>query len=587
MPRFFRHAAGGMLLKTWYFNCAFSPAHSSPRMNTLRYPAHRAPSDAVPTSGHKARSRFRLSLRSWLITLVMLALLPVFVFSVLTTLEMHRVRQDAVIAELVQRSEATGYAVTERLGTAIGYLNALASSNAAVTENIPVLYAHAQRVAEMNTGVTGIALVNPDRRMVFFTNRPLGEALGKPRNTDTSDAVFTTGQPAVSGQFFGPYSKKSVISLGVPVYQGGRIAYCLLMVLTSDSFNQLLAQQKLPADWVAGIADQKGKLVARTHSPDMFVGQEVSATLMARLRARAYGLESGVTREGIEVKTEIVPLQRWGWHIVISVPTASLNQPLNRSLALLVAAGGAFSVLGVAAAMLLARRVTQWVSSLAAGTDALRRGEPVPVLRSRIAELDAMAQSLKKADRRARQMSAVLSHTERRQQEVVAQLESAQKDGLTGLAGRSLFLAQGDELLRKAPAGHQVAVLFIDLDDFKQVNDVYGHEAGDHLLVRTAEVLLASSRQSDIVGRLGGDEFVVCLSVSADAVVATAQALAQRVIDTVGTFGMGLGCSVGIAYGSTADTDIAGLVRCADEAMYESKRAGKNRVFIAPGLHTR
>ncbi len=553
-------------------------------MNTLRYPAPVSASGTIPSDSRKAADRFRLSLRSWLVVLVVMALVPVFVFSVLTTLEMHRARQDAVMAELVQRSESTAHAVTERLGTAIGYLNALATSNAAVTGNIPVLYAHAQRVAEMNPGVTGIALVDTERRMVFFSARPLGEVLAKPRNTDTSDAVFTTGQPAVSGQFVGPYSNKVVMALGVPVYQGDKVAYCLLMVLTSDSFNQLLAQQKLPVDWVAGIVDQKGKILARTHLPERFVGQEVSTTLMARLKAGAYGIGSGVTKEGIEVKTEIVPLQPWGWKMVVSVPAASLNQPLNRSLAILVAVGGVFSALGIAAALVLSRLITRWVSAVAASTSALQRGEQVPVLRSRIAELDDMAQSLKKADRRARQISAVLSHTERQQQEAVAELASAQRDGLTGLAGRRLFLAQGNDLLQNTPAGHQVALLFVDLDNFKQVNDVHGHESGDHVLVRTAEALLANSRQADIVGRLGGDEFVVCLCAPDDAVVSTAQAFAERVMGAVDAMGMGLGCSVGIAYASGAGTSMSELLRQADEAMYQAKRLGKNRIFPA-ALH--
>ncbi len=574
----------GLLLKIRPPSLAVFPALPRVTMNTLRHPMPDAASGVAPVGSQRTKERFRLSLRSWLVTLVLLVLVPVFVFTVLTTLEMHRARQNAVMAELAQRAESTGHAVSERLGTAIGYLSALATSNAAVTENIPVLYAHAQRVAEMNPGITGIALVNTDRRMVFFTRRPLGEVLAKPRNTDTSDAVFATGQPAVSGLFTGPYSNKAVMSLGVPIHQGDKVAYTLLMVLTSDSFNQLLAQQKLPEDWVAVIVDQQGKILARTHAPERFVGQNVSTTLMAKLKAGAYGLGDGITKDGIEVKTDIVPLQPWGWKMVVSVPSASLNQPLNRSLGMLMVVGGVFTVLGVTAAFALARRITRWVSAVAASTHALQRGDAVPALRSRIVELDDMAKSLKTADRRARQISALLSHTEQRQQEVVAELVSAQRDGLTGLAGRSLFLAQGDGMLRSMPAGHQIALLFVDLDNFKQVNDASGHESGDHVLVRTAEALLASSRQSDIVGRFGGDEFVVCLCAPDEAVAAIAQALAARIIAAVAAIGMGVGCSVGIAYSSDTDTDIAGLLRCADEAMYDAKRLGKNRIFSASQL---
>ncbi|HEY2237976.1 MAG TPA: EAL domain-containing protein [Streptosporangiaceae bacterium] len=137
----------------------------------------------------------------------------------------------------------------------------------------------------------------------------------------------------------------------------------------------------------------------------------------------------------------------------------------------------------------------------------------------------------------------------------------------------------------------QVAVLFVDLDSFKEINDSYGHDAGDLVLVEVARRLSALGRRTDTVARLGGDEFVVlCADLDLHA---TASLLADRILHAVAapfTWGAGgvgaeagggaaltITCSVGIATTSEAATEPDRLVREADAAMYEAKKAGGNR----------
>lgn len=165
---------------------------------------------------------------------------------------------------------------------------------------------------------------------------------------------------------------------------------------------------------------------------------------------------------------------------------------------------------------------------------------------------------------------------------------TARHDALTGLPGRPLFLELATRLHQACAIDKRpLAVLFIDLDGFKQVNDILGHARGDDVLVAVARILEANLRPDDIAGRLGGDEFVICLAGAPDSVRTTAAAVAQRIVDAVARIGDGIGCSVGVAY-CTADAlgfDVA-LAR-ADAAMYDAKRNGKNRVSVglmpAPG----
>jgi diguanylate cyclase (GGDEF)-like protein/PAS domain S-box-containing protein len=127
----------------------------------------------------------------------------------------------------------------------------------------------------------------------------------------------------------------------------------------------------------------------------------------------------------------------------------------------------------------------------------------------------------------------------------------------------------------------QVAVLFVDLDNFKEINDSFGHDAGDLVLVEVARRLSALARRTDTVARLGGDEFVVlCADLDLHA---TAGLLADRILQAVavpftdGERDLSVTCCVGIATSSEAATEPDRLVREADAAMYEAKKAGRNR----------
>ncbi len=164
--------------------------------------------------------------------------------------------------------------------------------------------------------------------------------------------------------------------------------------------------------------------------------------------------------------------------------------------------------------------------------------------------------------------------------ELQRQLEhQAYHDSLTGLANRTLFIDRVDEALAKHDP--TVAVLFVDIDDFKTVNDTLGHTVGDQLLVAVAERLCHCVRPTDTVARFGGDEFAVLLDrldgpedvvVVAERILA---ALAQRV--PAGDETVSVGASVGIATNHKQGMRAGELIRDADVAMYDAKQRGKGR----------
>ena len=159
----------------------------------------------------------------------------------------------------------------------------------------------------------------------------------------------------------------------------------------------------------------------------------------------------------------------------------------------------------------------------------------------------------------------------------------AYHDPLTGLANRTLFTDKVRETLNGSRG--EVAVLFIDLDDFKTVNDSLGHAAGDELLISVAGRLRSCLRPEDVVARLGGDEFAVMVEDGRNAEEAAA-AVARRIMDafvmplTVGSESVAVYVSVGIATGAGRDGSAEELIRDADVAMYKAKSAGKNRFQV-------
>jgi len=157
----------------------------------------------------------------------------------------------------------------------------------------------------------------------------------------------------------------------------------------------------------------------------------------------------------------------------------------------------------------------------------------------------------------------------------------AHHDSLTGLPNRLHFESRiAPAVASLAETGEQLAVFFIDLDGFKAVNDTLGHSAGDTLLCAVARRLEETLRAGDLVSRFGGDEFAVLAMIHKPGEAAW---IAARLVTTLSMDyhihgeTVAISASIGIALASSSDETVASLMHCADGALYEAKRAGKNR----------
>ena len=189
------------------------------------------------------------------------------------------------------------------------------------------------------------------------------------------------------------------------------------------------------------------------------------------------------------------------------------------------------------------------------------------------AALDAMAQDLQIRDQQLQEAMRRLN-------------QQAATDQLTGLPNRRyLWEALGAELMRARRKQTPLAVMMLDIDHFKQINDRWGHDAGDRVLKNVTYAIRAVVRGSDIVARHGGEEFVVVLpEANEEIALARAEAVRAEIAglqltyggESLGTVTASLGVVVSRRLSETAED----LVRIADQAMYEAKETGRDRVVL-------
>jgi diguanylate cyclase (GGDEF)-like protein len=198
--------------------------------------------------------------------------------------------------------------------------------------------------------------------------------------------------------------------------------------------------------------------------------------------------------------------------------------------------------------------------------------------------------------RRTRAAEQALRHTER-QLRLVAESDArrfeflAHHDPLTGLPNRAMFEERAREAVARARRhGETAALLFLDLDNFKEINDSLGHEVGDALLRAAGERLRGCVRGEDFVARIGGDEFCVLLQGLGDP--REAAGVAQKIVEAlaqpcrIGEREVACGASVGIACTPQDSAEAAELLRLADAAMYRAKDAGRHAYrFAAPNIN--
>lgn len=166
-------------------------------------------------------------------------------------------------------------------------------------------------------------------------------------------------------------------------------------------------------------------------------------------------------------------------------------------------------------------------------------------------------------------------------------LKAASSDPLTGVGNRRALVEAAElEFARHARSPRDISLLLLDIDHFKQINDRYGHPAGDQVIRNLASVMMDSLRTVDVVSRFGGEEFAALLPSASTEV---AVQIAERIRKSVAAQAVGSSegviryrVSIGVASVTPAISDLSGLILAADQALYQAKRQGRDRVCVPP-----
>lgn len=268
-----------------------------------------------------------------------------------------------------------------------------------------------------------------------------------------------------------------------------------------------------------------------------------------------------------------------GWIILVRQPTEIAYNTVYRLQLFIWLIGGLFSVIFAIIGWGLAGFITKPLREFAKAADQLRFGGKVEISKYKgIKEVEILTESLTELVN-----SLSVAETELNKMEVVAY-----HDRLTGLPNRvglDDFVMKAVKIAKRQE--NIIAVLYMDLDGFKKVNDTMGHLAGDLVLKEVARRLQENVRSGELVARLGGDEFIAILFVEKGNEQEVVGTIAARIITEInkpilveGEKAM-IGCSIGCAFW-LGEKDIKNVIDAADKALYEVKKSGKNKVKFAP-----
>lgn len=437
---------------------------------------------------------------------------------------------------------------------------------------------HLSDMVAAQAGVRTILLVDA-RGNTIASSRP--ELIGQNfRDSERYTAIRQTANPDVlhlSAPFVTPLGNYA-LSVGKMVEdRQGRFGGYVLAVLDPEYFSVLLESVIFAPDVHATLIHGDGKVVFRAPDTEKIVGMNLANNPGSLFKQF---MDSGQKKDVITGMAAATQVKRMIAFATISPTTVKADKLLvvsiDRDLSVmfspwlkdLESRAGLFAVIAV---VTLAGLYLHQRRHLA-----FERLE------------EAQEDERLAMEKRILQINAELEHKVR---ERTAELEKANEglrhlsrhDVLTGLANRMAANEHlHSEFMRMKRTGSTYAVLMLDVDYFKRINDSYGHEAGDHVLKRVAKTLNHCLRESDFVARFGGEEFIVLLpDTNLPSAAQVAEKIRRAVEASVDPIAGHISISIGVAVSSPENHDESAAVNLADDRLYAAKNAGRNCVVSA------
>jgi PAS domain S-box-containing protein len=334
-------------------------------------------SHMVPSTAEAAgppAGRARRSLRMHLVLLVVLAVLPILGFAAALVVVVSHHEQRSVERGLTETARALGLAVDREVLGAVAALEALAASEHLDDGRVDAFYRQAVRVRDSQPGWQSVFLLDAHGTRVFNTARPFGSPLPPLDGPRYFRAVLATRLPQISGFTRDVVTDLPNVKVTVPVVRDGTVQYVLGAAFDLGRLSQLFAEQGIPRDWTCAVLDDTMRIIARSRTPEQFIGQPATAGLARVALEQPEGSFRDVTQEGDEAFGVFSRSAATGWTVVLGIPAASGPASVWRSVGLLGAGGLFLLAVGVGLALVAGRRVAGPIAELTASAASIGRG---------------------------------------------------------------------------------------------------------------------------------------------------------------------------------------------------------------------
>jgi signal transduction histidine kinase len=449
------------------------------------------------------------TIRTKLIQVVLTLVIPGWIAMAGVIFSFYREERAHVLQNTIGISRAMMSAVDRELVSMMTAAQVLAASPSLRTDDFVAFHREATELVPLAFG-SNFVLSDASGQQIVNTLRPYGEPLPAYGNSNSRAKAFATGKPVIGDLFIGPITKKPVVSVEVPVFRGNEVRYAIAVGIVPQWLNEILKRQQLPPNWIAVVIDSSGAIVARTHSPDRFVGKKAATGTIKALSENRDGTVEIVTVEGIAAIAAFSQSDISHWAVSIAIPLGELPT-ISNSYLLISGLGGLILLsIGLGFASYQSTLIARAVSGLIPPALALGLGETPEIPRFGIREVDEVAQALDRTShllrRRTHERDVALRNevesqiATRIQDEFVATVSHELRTPLTSIAGALGLLSGGAIGPLSATASRLVSIAHANVQRLlRLINDILDiakFESGDMTFKFAAVDLRATVEQA-------------------------------------------------------------------------------------------
>lgn len=400
-------------------------------------------SNRMPAHGRRVSS-----LRAILVWLVLGALLPGALGSAAVLYLGYRIEREQLERNAIQTARALIQAVDAEFVAARASAQTLAKSSLYASNDLGAFHARAKGVIAATGVGSNFVLSDGTGQQLVNTVRPYPGPLPRHGNPAQLERVFATGEPAISDVYVGGVLRRPVLSVDVPVFIDGKVAYDLSIGIFPERLIKVAGVARLPQAWIIGVFDTQGVIAARSHAADRFVGQKGAPALLDALSRADEGVVRTLTVDGIEVSAVFSRSTATGWTVAIGIPTNEYYGALRQRSLLLAVALAVLVGIGVGLATLFAERIARSVRALREPALALGAGLSVAAPEVEVREAAEVASAIGTASELLARRTAELENANREVQEFSDAMSHDLRAPLRAIAGYAQIVGAeyGDRL---------------------------------------------------------------------------------------------------------------------------------------------